>query len=268
MPIIIKSDEEIALMRQAGRVVAEVLEVLAAAARPSLKTKELDTIVREEFKRRKVVPTFLNYQSYPACVCVSVNDEIVHGIPGGRVLREGDIVGIDLGATYHGFVADSALTIGVGQIDPPAQRLIDVTHAALWKGIRAARPGARLGEISHAIQTEAEAYGYGVVREYVGHGVGRNMHEEPQVPNYGPSERGPALRKGMVLALEPMLIVGDWRTKKHEDQWTVSTLDGSLSAHFEHTIAITDGEAEVLTLRRSEQPPLGAAAATGAGRTG
>jgi methionyl aminopeptidase len=262
MPIIIKSDDEIALMREAGRVVAEVLELLAEAARPGLMTKELDTIVRDEYQRRKVVPTFLGYQGYPACVCVSVNDEIVHGIPGKRVLREGDVVGIDLGATYQGFVADSALTVGVGDIEPAAQRLIDVTHSALWRGIDAARPGARLGEVSNAIQAEAEAHGYAVVREYVGHGVGRDMHEEPQVPNYGPPQRGPVLRKGMVLALEPMVNVGDWRTKKHADGWTVSTLDGSLSAHFEHTIAITDGAAEALTLRQSERPPIGALAAS------
>jgi len=264
MPIIIKSDDEVALMRQAGRVVAEVLELLAAEVRPGAIVKTLDTIVSEEFKRRNVVPTFLGYLGYPARVCVSVNDEIVHGIPSDRVLLEGDIVSIDLGATHKGFVADSALTVGVGQISPEAQQLIDVTHQALWAGVRAARPGARLGEISHAIQTCAESFGYSVVREYVGHGVGREMHEEPQVPNFGPPDRGPLLRKGMVLALEPMVNMGDWRTKKHDDQWTVSTLDGSLSAHFEHTIAITDGDAEVLTLRSSERPSAARAAVTAA----
>jgi methionyl aminopeptidase len=253
MPIIIKSDEEIALMREAGRVTGEVLELLAEAVRPGITTQDLDRIVKHEYKRRNVVPTFLGYLGYPAYVCVSVNDEIVHGIPGRRVLQEGDVVSIDLGATINGFVGDSALTIGVGKIDPEAQRLIDITYESLWKGIQAARPGARLGAISNAIQSHAEAAGYSLVREYVGHGVGREMHEEPQVPNYGPIERGPVLRKGMVLALEPMVNVGDWRTRKHDDGWTVSTLDGSLSAHFEHTIAITDGEAEVLTLRRSER---------------
>jgi methionyl aminopeptidase len=263
MPIIIKSDDEIALMREAGRILAEVLELLAAEVRPGLRTAELDTITREEFKRRRVVPTFLGYQGYPACVCVSVNDEIVHAIPGGRVLREGDIVSIDLGATYQGFVADSAISIGVGRMAADAQRLIDVTHEALWKGIEAARPGSRLGEISHAVQTHAESNGFSVVREYVGHGVGRDMHEEPQVPNYGPANRGPVLRKGMVIAIEPMLNMGDWRTKKHDDGWTVSTLDGSLSAHFEHTLAITDGAPEVLTVRKNERPALAATAAGG-----
>jgi methionyl aminopeptidase len=254
MPIIIKSDDEIALMRQAGRVVADVLEVLVGALRPGLIVKELDRIVDEEFRRRGVEPTFLGYLGYPARVCVSVNDEIVHGIPGDRVLQEGDVVSIDLGATYRGFVADSALTVGVGRIDPEAQRLIDVTYRALWEGIRQARPGQPLGAISHAIQRYVEGHGFSVVREYVGHGVGRQMHEEPQVPNYGPPDRGPVLRKGMVLALEPMVNVGDWRTKKHDDGWTVSTLDGSLSAHFEHTIAITDDEPNVLTLRSDEDP--------------
>lgn len=266
MPIIIKSDDEIALMRQAGSVVAGVLERLAAETAPGVRTKELDRIVKAEFERRKVVPTFLGYLGYPAHVCVSVNDEIVHAIPGERVLQEGDVVSIDLGATHQGFVGDSALTVGCGQIGPEKQRLIDVTHRALWEGIRAARPGARLGQVSNAIQTFVEARGLSVVREYVGHGVGRDMHEEPQVPNYGPVDRGPILRKGMVLALEPMVNVGDWRTKKHDDHWTISTLDGSLSAHFEHTIAITDGEPEVLTLRSDEESMAAQLAASGAER--
>jgi methionyl aminopeptidase len=267
MPIIIKSDDEIALMREAGRITGEVLERLAIEASPGMETRDLDRIVREEFKRRKVVPTFLGYQGYPACVCVSVNDEIVHGIPGNRVLREGDIVSIDLGATYKGFVGDSALTIALGQVDAEKQRLIDTTYEALWRGIQAARPGVRMGEVSYAVQKCAESRGYSVVREYVGHGVGRDMHEEPQVPNFGTTDRGPVLKKGMVIAIEPMVNMGGWRTKKHDDGWTVSTLDGSLAAHFEHTIAITDGDAEVLTLRKSEQPPV-PLAASASGRRG
>jgi len=248
--ITIKSDEEIKIMREAGRVVAQVLQMLVDALRPGLVVKELDKIVRKEYAKRGVIPTFLGYANppYPATVCVSVNDELVHGIPGNRVIQEGDIVSIDLGATYKGFVGDSAVTVGVGKITPEAQRLIDVTREALWRGIRAARAGVRLGVVSNTIGEYIESEGFGVVREYVGHGVGRRMHEEPQVPNYGPPDRGPVLRKGMVLALEPMVTMGDWRTKKHADGWTVSTLDGSLCAHFEHTIAITDGEAEVLTL--------------------
>lgn len=248
MPIIIKSDEEIAIMREAGRAVGEVLEILIAEIRPGLVLKELDSIVQREFDKRGAVPTFLGYRGYPARVCVSVNDEVVHGIPGERVLQEGEIVSMDLGATLKGFVGDAAVTVGVGEISPQAERLIAVTSEALKRGIRAARAGARLGEVSHAIQTCAESQGFSVIREYVGHGVGRQMHEEPQVPNFGLPDRGPVLRRGMVLALEPMVSAGDWHTKRHDDNWTVSTLDGSLSAHFEHTIAITDSEAQILTL--------------------
>jgi methionyl aminopeptidase len=248
--ITIKSDEEIKIMREAGRVVGQTLRLLVEATKPGVVVKELDKIVRKEYARRGVIPTFLGYAEppYPATVCVSINEDLVHGIPGNRVIKEGDIVSIDLGATYKGFVGDSALTIGVGKITPEAQRLIDVTRESLMRGIKAARAGVRLGVISNTIGEYIESEGFGVVREYVGHGVGRRMHEEPQVPNYGPPDRGPILRKGMVLALEPMVTVGDWRTKKQADGWTVSTLDGSLCAHFEHTIAITDGEAEVLTL--------------------
>jgi methionyl aminopeptidase len=248
MPIIIKSEEEIATIREAGRIVAQVLQVLAEAVRPGLVRKELDRIVRQEFAARGAKPTFLGYQGYPASVCVSVNEEIVHGIPDDRALREGDIVSIDLGATYKGFVGDAAITVGVGRLDAEAERLLRVTERALQKGVAAARTGVPLGAVSHAIQMEAEGEGFSVVREYVGHGIGREMHEEPQVPNFGPPDRGPILRKGMVLALEPMVNAGDWRTKRHDDNWTVSTLDGKRSAHFEHTIAITDGEAQILTL--------------------
>lgn len=248
MPIIIKSDDEIAIMRQAGRVVAQTLQRLVEELRPGLVVKELDKVVRREFEKHKVVPTFLGYHGYPATVCVSVNEEIVHGIPGKRVIQDGDVVSLDLGCTYKGFVADSALTVIVGKPRPRTQELVDVTRQSLEEGIRHARPGNRLGQISHAIQTYIESHGFGVVREYVGHGVGRQMHEEPQVPNFGPADRGPVLKKGMVLALEPMVTVGDWRTRQLDDQWTVVTADGSLSAHFEHTIAVTEGEPEVLTV--------------------
>ena len=248
MPIIIKSEKEIATIREAGRIVAQVLQILTEAVKPGLSRKELDKIVRREFAARGAKPAFLGYRGYPASVCVSINDEIVHGIPDGRVFREGDIVSIDLGATYKGFVGDAAISVGAGRLDAEAERLLRVTESALYKGIAAARAGVPLGAVSHAIQVEAEGQGFSVVREYVGHGVGRQMHEEPQVPNFGPPDRGPVLKKGMVLAIEPMVNAGDWRTKRHDDNWTVSTLDGSLSAHFEHTIAITDGEAQILTL--------------------
>jgi methionyl aminopeptidase len=248
MPIIIKSDEEIALIRHAGRAVGQVLRILAEEAKPGVKGKKLDRIVREEFAARGVEPTFLGYQGYPASVCLSINDEVVHGIPDERKLEDGDIISIDLGATYKGFVGDAAVTVAVGRISDAAERLMQTTERALHKGIAAARAGFPLGAVSHAIQTEVEADGFSVVREYVGHGVGRSMHEDPQIPNFGPPDRGPILRKGMVLALEPMVNAGGWRTKRHDDGWTVSTLDGSLSAHFEHTIAVTDGDAEILTL--------------------
>jgi methionyl aminopeptidase len=249
MGIIIKSEREIALMRQAGRIVAAVLSVLMKQVKPGMKTKELDTIAGREVKRLGGIPSFKGYRGFPANLCVSVNDEIVHGIPGERVLRQGDIVSLDMGAIFKGFQGDSAVTVGVGKTSPEALKLLTTTEDGLKAGIAAARPGARLGDISAAIQNYAESRGYSVVREYTGHGIGRELHEEPQIPNFGPPGTGPVLEKGMTLALEPMVNAGDWRTRVGDDQWTVRTADGSLSAHFEHTIAITDGEAEILTSR-------------------
>jgi methionyl aminopeptidase len=248
MPIVIKSQDEIAIIREAGRSVAEVLQIMMGRLRPGLVARELDEIVRAEFKKRNVVPAFLGYHGYPAAVCVSINDEIVHGIPGDREIMDGDIVSIDLGAIHKGFVGDAAVTAGVGKVSREAQRLIEVTREALDRAIAVARAGARLGQVGAAIQGYVEAQGFSVVREYVGHGVGRQMHEDPQVPNYGDPDSGPILRDGMVIAIEPMVNVGDWRTKRDSDNWTVRTVDGSLSAHFEHTIAIRDGQAGVLTL--------------------
>ncbi len=248
MPIIIKSADEIAIMRRAGSIVAQTLQTLLAELRPGLVVKELDATVRREFAKHGVEPTFLGYHGYPATVCVSVNDEIVHGIPGKRKLQDGDVVSIDLGCTYKGFVADHAITAIVGTPKPRMQQLVDVTREALQEGIKQLRPGNRLGEVSHAIGEYIELHGFGVVREYVGHGVGRAMHEEPQIPNFGPADRGPVLKKGMVVALEPMVTVGDWRTRQLDDHWTVVTADGSWAAHFEHTIAVTDGDPVVLTV--------------------
>ena len=248
MPIVVKSRDEIAIMREAGRHLAEVIQMLADALRPGLVELELDEIVRREYKKRNLVPTFLGYYGYPATVCVSINDEIVHGIPGKREINDGDVVSIDLGCTHKGFVADSAVTVGVGSVSPEKQRLIDVCKESLSRGIAAAKGGARVGDIGHAIQTYVEGEGFSVVREYVGHGVGRQMHEDPQIPNYGSPGTGPALRPGMVIAIEPMVNAGTWQTKKDDDNWTVRTKDGALSAHFEHTLAITDADAEVLTL--------------------
>jgi methionyl aminopeptidase len=249
MGIIIKSEREIAIMRQAGRIVATVLYILSKQVRPGMKTKELDVIAADEVERLGAKPSFKGYRGFPANLCVSVNDEVVHGIPGERILQEGDIVSLDLGATYKGFQGDGAVTVGVGGIDSKARELMETTEDALRAGIAAARPGARLGDVSAAIQSRAEGKGYSVVREYTGHGIGRDLHEEPQIPNFGLAGTGLMLEKGMTIALEPMVNAGGWRTRLGDDQWTVLTADGSLAAHFEHTIAITDGEAEVLTAR-------------------
>ena len=248
MGIIIKSDREIAVMRQAGRIVATILKALAKQVRPGMKTKELDAIAAKELERLGAKPSFKGYQGFPANLCVSVNNEIVHGIPGERVLREGDIISLDLGAIFNGFQGDAAITVGVGEISLPARQLLETTEGALNAGIAAAYPKAKLGDISAAIQNHAESRGYSVVREYTGHGIGQEMHEEPQIPNFGLPGTGPVLKKGMTLAIEPMVNAGDWHTRLSDNHWTVFTADGSLSAHFEHTIAITDGEPEVLTI--------------------
>jgi methionyl aminopeptidase len=247
MGIIIKSEREITIMRQAGRIVATVLGILTEHVRPGIKTLDLDLLAARELVRLGAIPSFKGYRGFPANLCVSVNDEIVHGIPGERVLRQGDIVSLDLGAIFEGFQGDAAVTVGVGEISPQAEDLIEATRHALNAGVTAACGGARLGDVSVAIQDYAESRYYSVVREYTGHGIGREMHEEPQIPNFGIPGSGPVLKRGMTLALEPMLNAGDWHTRVGDDHWTVFTGDGSLSAHFEHTIAITDNEAEVLT---------------------
>ncbi|MBI4285303.1 MAG: type I methionyl aminopeptidase [Chloroflexi bacterium] len=247
MAIITKSSREIAAMRQAGRIVALVLETLRTRVRQGMKTRELDVIASREIARLGGKPSFKGYRGFPASICVSVNDEIVHGIPGDRVLREGDIVSLDVGAIFAGFQGDAAITVGVGKISPQASDLIKTTEGALKAGIAAAHPEGRLGDVSAAIQRYAESRGYSVVREYTGHGIGRDMHEEPTIFNFGEPGTGPVLKKGMTLAIEPMLNIGGWLTRVAADNWTVLTADGSLSAHFEHTIAITDNGAEVLT---------------------
>lgn len=234
-------------MRTAGKLLAEVLAILTATVRPGMTTAELDAVAAKELEARRVTPSFLGYRGYPAHICVSVNEEVVHGIPGKRLLKDGDVVSIDAGLVYKGFQADAAVTVGLGKVSPVAERLIEATRQAIAAGIAAARGGARLSDISAAVQETVEHQGFAVVREYVGHGIGRNMHEEPQVPNFGPPGRGPVLRPGMALAIEPMVNVGDWRTVVGPDNWTVSTADSSLSAHFEHSIAITEGDPEILT---------------------
>jgi methionyl aminopeptidase len=247
MSIIIKSEQEIELMRRAGRIVAAVLDILKSRVKPGMKTEELDIIAAKEVERLGAKPSFKGYRDYPATICVSVNDEIVHGIPGKRVMRGGDIVSIDFGAIYRDYHGDAAVTVGLGQVSPKAKELMETTEGALKAGIAAAHAGAKLGDVSAAIQQYAESRGFSIIREYTGHAIGRQMHEEPQVPNFGIPGEGPVLRKGMTFALEPMVSTGDWHTRLGSNHWTVYTSDGSLAAHFEHTIAITDGEAEVLT---------------------
>jgi methionyl aminopeptidase len=243
--VIIKSDEEMAIMRKCGKILATILDRLRLEVRPGIKTTQLDMIMAEESRKRGVTPSFKNYRGFPANLCVSVNDEIVHGVPGERILEEGDIVSLDVGAKLNGFHTDAAITVGAGRITKEAEDLIAVTEGSLKSGVAQAIGGAWVGDISSAIQHYVESRGFSVVREYTGHGVGRDLHEEPQVPNFIVG-KGPLLRKGMTLAIEPMVNAGDWHTKLAANQWTVLTVDGSLSAHFEHTIAITDGEAEIL----------------------
>jgi methionyl aminopeptidase len=247
MGIIIKTSEEIAIMREAGRIVAVVIAALTRAIAPGVTPKDLNAIAVRELKRHGATASFKGYRGFPASTCVSVNDEVVHGIPGERPLKEGDIVSLDFGACYRGFHGDAAVTVGVGNIGLASRSLLEVTEGALRAGIAAARHGARLGDISAAIQFYVESRGFSVVREYVGHGIGREMHEEPQIPNFGLPGQGPLLQNGMTLALEPMVNAGDWRTKVAENRWTVVTADGSLSAHFEHSIAIDGAEPKILT---------------------
>lgn len=235
-------------MRQAGRVVAVVLERLKEEIKPGVMTRHLDMIAMKEVRKYGARASFKGYRGFPAHLCVSVNDEIVHGIPAGRELQDGDIVSLDFGAVINGFHSDAAITVGVGKISAQAEELIAVTQAALTIGIKAARCGGHLGDISSAIQSYVEGRGFSVVREYSGHGIGRDLHEDPLVPNFGSPGEGPLLQKGMTLAVEPMVTAGDWRTKVASNRWTVLTADGSLAAHFEHTIAITDDEPEILTL--------------------
>lgn len=235
-------------MREAGRIVAAILARLKEEVKPGIKTRQLELVTAREIEKRKAKSSFRGYRGFPAQLCISVNDEVVHGIPGEKVLQEGDIVSFDVGVTYNGFQADAAMTVGVGEIDSNAEKLIVVTEGALKAGIVAARPGVHLGDISATIQYYVESKGFSVVREYTGHGIGRQLHEEPQIPNFGFFGEGPLLEKGMTFALEPMVTAGSWRTKLGDNQWTVFTADGSLAAHFEHTIAITNTGAEILTL--------------------
>jgi methionyl aminopeptidase len=249
--IVIKSPQEIKVLREAGRINALALEAVRQLVRPGVTTAELDAAAEEVIRKHGAIPTFKGYPGpypYPASICASVNEQLVHGIPSKRRLQQGDIISIDCGSTFEGFVGDSAITVGVGQISPQALRLIEVTEHALYVGIEKMRANNRVGDISAAIQAYVENAGFYVTREYTGHGVGRQMHEGPQVPNYGTPGRGQILRPGMTIALEPMVLVGTPQTRVLADQWTVASADGSLTAHWEHSVAITEGEPLILTL--------------------
>lgn len=248
--IVCRSAAELEKMRAAGRLVGEVLTALTPSVVPGVTTAELDEVAEKMITDAGAIPAFKGYHGYPATICSSINEEVIHGIPSGqRVLREGDILSIDVGASLEGYFGDSAITVPVGQVSEEAARLLTVTEEALYKAIEVARPGGRVSDIGHAVQKHVEAYGFSVVREFVGHGIGQKMHEEPQVPNYGEAGRGPRLAEGMVLAIEPMVNAGKPAVKVLSDGWTAVTRDKSLSAHFEHTVAITASGAWILTAR-------------------
>lgn len=248
MPIVIKSAREIELMRVAGRITAGARTIARQGIAAGVTTKELDREIHRYIVKNGATPTFLNYGGFPASACISVNDEVIHGIPGARVIHDGDIVSVDVGAKINGFTGDCAGTYPCGEITPEAQDLIAVTRQSFFEGIKFARVGYRVSDIGHAIQEYVESHGYSVVRSYVGHGVGAQLHEEPEVPNYGEPGHGPRLVKGMTIAIEPMVNAGTFYVRVLDNEWTVVTADGKLSAHYENTILITDGEPEILTM--------------------
>ena len=246
--IVLKTQEEIELMAQASKIVAETHQVLLDMLKPGMTTLELDKVAEECIRDKGATPAFKGYRNYPRTLCASINDQVVHGIPSKRVVREGDILGLDLGAIFHGFYGDGAITVPVGPVSDRVGTLLQVTKESLDKGIASAVVGNRLSDISHAIQSHAESFGFSIVRDFVGHGIGRQLHEEPQVPNYGRAGQGPRLQVGMVLAIEPMVNMGGAKVRVLEDQWTAVTQDGSWSAHFEHTVALEpSGPPRILT---------------------
>ncbi|MFA5637390.1 MAG: type I methionyl aminopeptidase [Anaerovoracaceae bacterium] len=247
--IIIKSPSEIQIMGESGKVTARILKELEAVIKPGITTKDVDDFVEDIIRKEGMIPSFKGYNGFPASSCVSINEEIVHGIPkSSRFLREGDIVSVDVGTTFKGYISDAARTYPVGKVDPKALQLIKITEESFFEGLKFCREGMRLGDISNAIQTHIENAGFSVIREFVGHGVGKDMHEEPQIPNYGLKGRGPRLISGMVFAIEPMVALGRYEIRVLLDNWTAVTRDGSLAAHYENTVVITEGEPELLTL--------------------
>lgn len=246
----LKSAREIALMRRGGHILSDLMDRLREVVKPGMSTLEVDEDVEAFITARGAKPAFKGYRGFPATVCISINEEVVHGIPSAhRRIKEGDIVGLDLGCIVDGYYADCAFTLAIGDVPPKVQRLLDVTRESLDRAIHECRPGRRLSDVSHAVQAHVERHGFAVVRAFVGHGIGRALHEDPQIPNFGDPGRGPQLRPGMVLAIEPMVTMGSWEVKVLDDGWTAVTRDGSLAAHFEHTVAVTETEPEVLTSR-------------------
>ncbi|HBG61003.1 MAG: type I methionyl aminopeptidase [Omnitrophica WOR_2 bacterium GWF2_38_59] len=243
----IKTGEELVLLREAGKRLSAIVKELKCSLKTGISTQEIDALAEILIKEYDVVPAFKGYRGFPSCVCVSINDEVVHGIPSKRKLENGDIVSLDVGIIYKGYYSDMAVTAGIGNIDPEFQRLIDVTKESLYRGIEQAKENNHLSDVSHAIQSYVEGNNYSVVREFVGHGIGKQLHEDPEIPNFGEPNNGPVLKSGMVLAIEPMVNIGDWRTKILNDGWTVVTKDGKPSAHFEHSIVVTKEKPEILT---------------------
>jgi len=245
--ILLKSPQELAKMEVANQIVAEILGEIKKRVGPGVETRELDELAEEMCRDRGVEPAFKGYRGYPRSICISVNEEIVHGIPGPRRLKAGDVVSLDFGVKYRGYYGDAALTVAVGQVSFRALELLDITEKSLYAGIGQARVGKHLSDISHAVQTMVEGAGFGVIREFVGHGIGRSLHEDPQIPNFGPPGQGPLLQAGMTLAIEPMTTMGTWQVKILKDGWTAVTQDGSYSAHFEHTVAVTENGPLILS---------------------
>ncbi len=243
----LKSEKDLQMLKIAGGILVGVMQKLRESIKAGISTLEIDALAQTLIENEKATPAFKDYKGYPANICTSINEEIVHGIPSSRKLKEGDIISLDVGINYKGYFSDLAITVGVGRIDTQARKLIDVTKNALSEGIRKAYPGNHLSDISYAIQSYVEANGFSVVREFVGHGIGNSLHEEPEIPNFGQPHQGSLIKSGMVLAIEPMVNVGAWRSKILENQWTAVTADGELSAHFEHTVAVTDKGPEILT---------------------
>ncbi|HZK14795.1 MAG TPA: type I methionyl aminopeptidase [Desulfobaccales bacterium] len=245
--ILLKSLQEIAKMEVANRIVAEILEGVKEKVQPGIETRELDELAEEMCRQRRVKPAFKGYRGYPRSICVSVNEEVVHGIPGPRVLKAGDVVSLDFGVKYEGFYGDAAITVGVGEVGEKARALIAATEESLYAGIAKVKAGQRLSDISHAVQTVVEGAGFGVIREFVGHGIGRSLHEDPQIANFGPPDRGPTMQVGMTFAIEPMTSMGAWQVRILQDGWTAITQDGSCAAHFEHSVALTENGVLILS---------------------